>query len=219
MIYNWDFSVVFQYSYFWLLGAGYTLAYAFGTIVVGSIIGMILGSLTLSASGWVRLLINGYVQLFRCTPALVQIVWFYYALPIVMGLDLPAWLAASTGLSLYMGAFSTEIFRAGVISIDKGQWQASRALGMTYLELMRHIILPQAVRRMIPPFANQSVIQIKNTALLSVVSVHDLMYSGMVIVAETFRPLETYTSLAVMYFLLIYPLVRLARSLEARVDV
>jgi polar amino acid transport system permease protein len=148
----------------------------------------------------------------------VQIVWFYYALPIVLSVELPAWLAAGLGLTLYMGAFSTEIFRGGIISIDKGQWQAARALGMTGGELMRHIILPQAIKRMVPPFVNQSIIQLKNTSLLYVVAVPDLMYTGSVVVADTFRPLEVYTSVGIMYFAILYPLTLWATRMEARVD-
>lgn len=144
--------------------------------------------------------------------------WFYYALPIIAGVSVPAWLAAGLGLTLYMGAFCSEIFRAGVISIDKGQWNASRALGMSYLQMMAHIILPQAARRMVPPFVNQSVLQLKNTSLLYVVAVPDLMYTSYEITARTYRPLEVYTAVAVIYFLILYPLTALSKRLEARVD-
>ena len=167
-----------------------------GTVLGGLIIGVICGMLLLYRRKWVTLPIHYYVEIFRCTPLLVQIVWFYYALPIVLQVELPAWFAAGLGLTLYMGAFATEIFRGGIISIDKGQWQASRALGMTNGELMRHIILPQAIKRMVPPFVNQSIIQLKNTSLLYVVAVPDLMYTGSIIVSDTFRPLEVYTSVA-----------------------
>ena len=132
--------------------------------------------------------------------------------------ELPDWFAAGLGLTLYMGAFATEIFRGGIISIDKGQWQASRALGMTWPEMMRYIILPQATKRMIPPFVNQSIIQLKNTSLLYVVAVPDLMYTGSIVVADTFRPLEVYTSVALAYFAILYPLTLWAARLEARVD-
>ena len=114
--------------------------------------------------------------------------------------------------------YYVEIFRGGIISIDKGQWQAARALGMTNGELMRHIILPQAMKRMVPPFVNQSIIQLKNTSLLYVVAVPDLMYTGSIVVADTFRPLEVYTSVAVMYFAILYPLTLWATRMEARVD-
>jgi polar amino acid transport system permease protein len=134
-------------------------------------------------------------------------------------MNLPAWLAAGLGLTLYMGAFSAEIFRGGIVSIDKGQWQAARALGMLPSQMMRRIILPQATRRMLAPFVNQSILQLKNTSLLSVVAVPDLMYTGSLIVSETFRPLEVYTSLAFVYFIILFPLQRLAKMLERRDDV
>ena len=97
-------------------------------------------------------------------------------------------------------------YPGGIISIDKGRWQAARAIGMTYAEMMWHIILPQAVHRMVPPFMSQSVIQFKNTALLYVVAVPDLMYTGYLVVADTYRPLEVYTGVAVVYFIILYPL-------------
>ena len=219
MAYDWDFSVVLASPWFWLNGVFVTLAYGLCTILGGMVIGVVLGVAALARSRFITFPIDAYVQLFRCTPLLVQIVWFYYALPIVIAVDLPAWLAAGLGLTLYMGAFCVEIFRGGIISIDRGQWQAARAIGMQELQVMRYVILPQATRRMIAPFINQSVIQMKNTALLYVVAVPDLMYRSTIIVAETFRPLEAYTLVAVIYFVILYPLVQFARMLEARTDV
>jgi polar amino acid transport system permease protein len=218
MIYHWDFSVVSDYTGYWFKAAGITLAYSLGTVAGGLVIGVVCGIASLARKAWITAPVHAYVEIFRCTPVLVQIVWFYFALPIIVGVSLPAWLAAGLGLTLYMGSFSTEIVRGGIISIDRGQWQAARALGMTYAEMMRHVILPQAIRRMVPPFVNQSVTQLKNTSLLYVVAVPDLMYTGSIVVAETYRPLEVYTSVAAMYFVLLYPLTRLAKRLEAAVD-
>jgi len=216
--YKWDFSLVPNYINLWLKGLGVTMAYSVGTILGGMIIGVICGMLLLARSRWITLPVHYYVEIFRCTPLLVQIVWFYFALPIVLQIELPDWFAAGLGLTLYMGAFATEIFRGGIISIDKGQWQASRALGMTWPELMRSIILPQAIKRMVPPFVNQSIIQLKNTSLLYVVAIPDLMYTGSIIVSDTFRPLEVYTVVAISYFVILYPLTLYAARLEARVD-
>lgn len=218
MGYRWDFDVVLSFTDFWIKGIAITLTYAIGTIVGGLILGVLCGMIMLGRWKIVTWPVHGYVQLFRCTPLLVQIVWFYYALPIVLNFALPAWFASGLGLMLYMGSFAAEIFRAGIMSIDRGQWQAARALGMTYAQMMKRVILPQATRRMVPPFVNQSVLQLKNTSLLYVVAVPDLMYTGSIIVAETFRPLEVYTSVALMYFALLYPLTRFAKQLEARVD-
>ncbi|WP_373088398.1 amino acid ABC transporter permease [Sneathiella sp.] len=216
-MYNWDFSAIFTgYEAWWLKGVLTTLAYATGTVVGGLIIGVICGMGLLAKRWWLTLPIHIYVEVFRCTPVLVQIVWFYFALPILTGIDMPAWLAAGVGLTLYMGCFATEIFRGGIQSIDKGQWQASRAVGMTYPQMMWHIILPQAIRRMTPPLVNQSVIQFKNTALLYVVAVPDMMYTGYLVVSDTYRPLEVYTGVAIAYFILLYPLTQWGKKLEAR---
>ncbi len=218
-MYDWNWSMVlFGYELLWLNGLLTTLAYAVGTVVGGLVIGVLCGLGLLANRWWLTAPIHAYVELFRCTPVLVQIVWFFFALPIIIGVEIPAWLAAGIGLTLYMGCFDTEIFRGGIISIDKGQWQAARAIGMTYGQMMRHIILPQAVRRMIPPFVNQSVIQFKNTALLYVVAVPDLMYTGYLVVSETYRPLEVYTGVAIAYFAILYPLTHWGKRLEARSD-
>lgn len=219
MSHDWDFVTILKgFEIWWLKGLFVTLAYATGTVIGGLIIGVVCGMGLLANRRWLSVPIHLYVEVFRCTPVLVQIVWFYFALPIVINVELPAWLAAGVGLTLYMGCFPTEIFRGGIISIDKGQWQAARAIGMTYMEMMRHIILPQAIRRMIPPFVNQSVIQFKNTALLYVVAVPDLMYTGYLVVADTYRPLEVYSAVGIAYFLLLYPLTQWGKRLEARVD-
>ena len=218
MHYHWDLSMVLADSSRWWSAAGVTLLYSIATVVGGIVIGVICGLGLLSRRRWLTLPLEVYVEVFRCTPLLVQIVWFYYALPILLNFSLPAWLAAGLGLTLYMGAFCTEIFRAGVMSIGRGQWQAGRALGMTHIQLMRRIVLPQAVRRMVPPLVNQSITQLKNTALLYVVAVPDLMYTGSIVTAETFRPLEVYTSVAAMYFIILYPMTLFAKRLEVRVD-
>ncbi len=217
--YQWDFSSVTLHPDMWLLGLLVTAVYSIATIFGGLVIGVVCGMLLLSRHRVLVAPISGYVQVFRCTPLLIQIIWFYYALPVVVRVEIPAWLAAGLGLTLYMGAFSAEIFRAGIMSIDKGQWQAARAIGMLPWQVMGRVVLPQATRRMVPPFVNQSVLQLKNTSLLSVVAVPDLMYNASLLVSETFRPLEIYTSLAAAYFVILYPLQKLAKQLERRDDI
>lgn len=217
MRYQPDFSGILD-PQIWLSAIGITMVYAIGTILGGMVVGLFGGVVSLSRLRSMRLPIQGYVQFFRCTPLLVQIIWFYYALPILTGHSIPAWIAGGLGLTLYMGAFCSEIFRAGVISIDRGQWDAARALGLSYVMMMRLVILPQAARRMVPPFVNQSVLQLKNTSLLYVVAVPDLMYTSYQLTADTFRPLEVYTSVALIYFIILYPLTKLARMIELKVE-
>jgi len=217
MGYEYDWSVVLRPA-MWLDAIVITLGYAVGTTLAGLLIGIVCGCALLAPTRWLTWPLDAYVQFFRCTPLLVQIVWFFYALPIVIGVNLPAWLAAGIGLSLYMGAFCAEIFRAGVISIEAGQWQAARALGLRYVPMMLKVIMPQAVRRMVPPFVNQAVLQLKNTALLYVVAVPDMMYTASIITSNTYRPLEVYTFVAFLYFALLYPLTQLAKRLETRFE-
>jgi polar amino acid transport system permease protein len=145
-------------------------------------------------------------------------VWFYYAFPMALGITMPAWLAASCGQTFYMAAFSAEIFRGGIQSIEKGQWNACRSLCMSHWQMMCYVILPQTFRRMTPAIVNQSIIQFKNTSLLSVVSVHDLMFTASALTSETYRPLEVFTFAALLYILLIWPLASLAHMVERRID-
>jgi polar amino acid transport system permease protein len=214
--YAWDFSFLWAYRWLILAGLGVTVAYTVGTILVGLVIGLVTGLLRLSRNPMITAPLVAYVEIFRCTPLLVQIVWFYYALPVVLGIDIPAHVAAVLVLSLYTGAFYAEIIRGGVNSIERGQWDAARAIGMRRRQVMRHIILPQAVKRMIPPFMNQSIIELKNTSLVSTIAVADLLYQGTIITAATYRPLEVYTMVAVIYFLVLFPLTLAAQQVERR---
>src|SRR5262249_28188057 len=131
-----------------------------------------------------------------------------------LGIDIPATIAATLVLSLYTGAFYAEIVRGGVNSIERGQWDAARAVGMRRGQVMRHVILPQAVKRMIPPFMNQSIIQLKNTSLVSTIAVADLLYQGQMITAATYRPLEVYTAVAGIFSAVLSPLPLMAQGVE-----
>ena len=216
MGYEWGFGFLLRYTHLFLVGIGYTLTYTVVTVVLGLLIGLVLGLGRLSPSRLVNVPLVGFIEVFRCTPLLVQIIWFYYALPVILGIDLPPWAAATLVLSCYTGAFYAEIFRGGILSIERGQWDAARALGLRWIVAMRLVVLPQAVRRMIPPFMNQSIIQLKNTSLVSTIAVPDLLYQGELINADTYKPLETYTVVAVIYFCLLFPATRLVQAYEGR---
>ncbi len=216
MGYEWSFGFLLRYTHLFWVGIGYTLAYTAGTVLLGLAIGLALGLARLSRSWWINAPLIGFIEIFRCTPLLVQIVWFYYALPVILNVQIPAAVAATLVLSLYTGAFYAEIFRGGIVSIEPGQWDAARALGLRWRHVMRLVVLPQAVRRMVPPFMNQSIIQLKNTSLVSTIAVPDLLYQGVLITADTYRPLETYTVVAIIYFVLLFPATRLVQWYEQR---
>ena len=133
-----------------------------------------------------------------------------------MKVELSPAAAAVIALSLNGGAFYAEIIRGGIRGVEAGQWDAGRALGMTRAKLMRSVVLPQALRRMVAPLVNQTILQLKNTSLVSTLAVPDLLYQGQLITSATYRPLEVYTMVAVVYFAILLPLTQLARLLEAR---
>jgi polar amino acid transport system permease protein len=214
--YQWDFYFLLRYAPLLWRGVLVTLGYTAATIFIGLIIGLLVGLGRLSRSRLLNIPLIAFIEVFRCTPLLVQIVWFYYALPVLLGIQIPAVLAGMLTLSCYTGAFYAEIFRGGIISIEQGQWDAARAMGLRPWYVMRLVILPQAIRRMIPPFVNQSITQLKNTSLVSTIAVPDLLYNGTLITADTYRPLEVYTVIAVIYFALLFPSTLLAQAYERR---
>lgn len=213
-----DVSIISQNAH--LLGWGIliTLYYTVITIAGGLIIGLLVGLLQLSRNPLPVWIGRVYVEFFRNIPLLVILLWTYYALPIFLGVNITKGWAGFLALSCYVGAFYAEILRAGVQSIDAGQTDASVALGMSYKQRMRRIILPQAFRRMIPPLAGQSIIQMKNTTLLSMITVPDLLYQAGYISSFTYKPMEVYTAVGAIFLLLLTPLTLLSRRLERRED-
>ncbi len=218
MGYQWSFGFLLRYTHLFVVGVEVTIAYTIGTVLLGLLLGLLIGLGRLSRSRLVNLPLVALIEVFRCTPLLVQIIWFYYALPVIVNIQIPAVVAATLVLSLYTAAFYAEIFRGGIASIERGQWDAARALGLHRWYVMRLVILPQAVRRMVPPFLNQSIIQLKNTSLVSTIAVPDLLYQGTLITGDTFRPLEVYTAVAVIYFMLLFPMTRLVEWYEKRLS-
>jgi polar amino acid transport system permease protein len=216
--YTWDFAFLLQYKSILFAGLGYTVLYTVICVILGTLIGVLTALPRLSSNLWVRAPFRAYVEVFRCTPVLVQLVWFYYALPVLTGIEIPAMTAAVLCLSLYGGAFYSEIFRGGIASIDEGQGEAARALGMRRHQVMWRVVLPQALKRMIPPLVNQSIMQLKNTSLLSVLALPDLLYQGQVIAHDTYRPLEVYTVVAVAYFIVLLPATIISKRLEQRIN-
>lgn len=216
MSYDWNFAFLWEYRPLIYRGLLITVAFTIGTNLIGLIIGLIVGLCRQFGNRFVSIPLMGYIELFRCTPLLVQLVWIYYALPVLIGVNIPAYTAAALALSLYAGSFYAEIFRGGISAIDKGQWDAARGIGMRWGQSLRRIILPQAFRLMIPPIINQSIMQLKNTSLVSTLAVGDLLYQGSIITSATYRPLEVYTMIAVVYFVVLFPATVLARQMEAR---
>lgn len=219
MRYEWNFASLAPYTGLIAQGLGVTLLFTLTTVVAGLVIGLFAGIVRTNGPRWINVPVVAYIEVFRCTPLLVQLVWMYYALPVLAGVEMSPATACFLTLSLYAGSFYAEVFRGGIEAVDKGQWEASKALGMRHGAIFRRIVLPQAVRIMIPSFINQTVMQLKNTSLVSTIAVGDLLYQGSVITAAIYRPLEVYTVVAVLYFAVLFPLTIAAQRVEARLAV
>ncbi|MDF1607704.1 amino acid ABC transporter permease [Hoeflea sp. YIM 152468] len=209
-----DWSIITQNADLILKGLWITLYYTVVTTVLGLAMGLLvaLAQLTrITAISWAGRL---FVEFFRNVPLLVWLLWSYYALPIFLDINISKQLAGIMALSLYGAGYYAEILRAGIQTLDAGQTDAARALGMSTGQAMRRIILPQAFRRMIPPLAGQTIIQMKNTTLLSVLTVPDLLYQAGYIASFTYRPMEVYTAIGVVFLIILIPSNYLARKLE-----
>lgn len=219
MEYTFQFSVIRDNWAYLLQGAWITVSVTAVALAAGLIIGLVLGMTRLSKRKWVSLPALCYIEVFRNTPALVQLMWVYYALPVLTGIELNAVVSCTVALSLNISAYLGEIFRGGIQSIDRGQVEASRSLGMSYGQTMRKVVLPQAIRRMIPPFVNETVALIKYSSLVSILGVADLTYQANVLSTTTFRPMEIFSFIAVVYLVICAALSYSAQRIERRLAV
>lgn len=219
MGYTFDWTVITNNSDIILKGIYISINLFVITEIIGIVIGIISGAGKLSKIAPVKWFFRIYIEVFRSIPILILIFWFYYCLPLFLNVKISAFMTGVISLSLFSGSYMGEIFRAGIKSIHKGQTMAAKALGMSYLMRMRYIILPQAIRRMIPPLISQSVDLFKATALTSTIGIQDLMHQGMITVARTYRFIEIYTVIAIIYFIIAYPVMLYSRFLERKLGV
>jgi polar amino acid transport system permease protein len=214
--YEFDFLEILGNVDLLVRGIGLTLALWSLAFAFALVAGLFLGIARGSTRPWLNWPATAYIEVFRNTPVLVQLVWFYYAFPVLTGVQMSPFTAAALGLCLNTSAYCAEIHRGGLQSIVAGQWEAGKALGMSYWKVLCRIILPQALRRMVPAFTNRAVELAKMTSIASVITVHELMYEARLLSTQTFLPLETFTVVAFIYFVLIYPGTLLAYALERR---
>ena len=214
--YRWNFAPVLENLDVLWAGALGTLRLFVICVVLGFGFGLVVGLGRHAQSRWVHLPATAFVEFFRNTPVLVQILWFYYALPILLPFQISPLTAAALGISLNSAAFPAEIYRGGIESIDRGQAEAARALGMTPRQVMRRIVLPQAVKRMIPAFLERAIELMKTTTLVAIVSYADLLFQTNEVAQKTFRPLEVFTVTALIYFVVIFAASTLVHGLERR---
>lgn len=213
--YPWDWSVPWRYRALYLRGLLYTVGISACAIVLGLCIGVAAGLARLWPNVWLQELAALYVETFRGTPLLIQIYIFYFCLAAVIQFQ-NALVIGVVCLACFSGAYIAEMVRAGVESIDPGQWEAARSTGMRFGQAMRWVVFPQAFRRIIPPLAGQFVSLVKDSSLLSVIAVRELAKGAEVINATTYKTFEAYLPLAALYLLLTYPLSLWTQRLEKR---
>lgn len=200
-------------------GLGYTVAVALCAIVLSVAIGLLTALAVLSSNRYLRGAGRTYIEVLRSVPMLVMVLWVYYGLPIVFGLSPSAFTAGVLALALCDSAFEAEIFRAGIQSIERGQHEAADALGLGHLDKLRYIIMPQAIRRVLPPLGNQFVYMLKTSSLLSVIGLTELTRRANELITTEYRPLEIYSFLVLEYLALILLASWLVRRLERRMAV
>lgn len=205
MGYQWRFDLAIRYIPFLLQGVKMTILITFISMGIGMVIGLFAALIRLSKIRVLYSLTTFYVDFFRSTPVLVQLIWVYYCVPIITGRSFSAFASGVIALSLYVGSFLAEIYRAGILSISKGQTEAALALGMTGRQAMRRIILPQAVTRMLPPMGSMFISLFKESSLASAIAVAELMWQAQALIAFLFRPMEVFTLTALLYLILTYP--------------
>ncbi|MEI7366982.1 amino acid ABC transporter permease [Pectobacterium sp. 1950-15] len=216
MHYQWDFSLIWDNLPVLLKGLGVTLELWLLAGVLGTVLGLVFGLFRVFGKRWLSLPARVFVEIFRNTPVLIQLIWFYYAFPVLVGIQFSTFAAAALALTLYSAAYCTEIFRAGLQSIDHGQWEGAKALGMRQAVILRRVVLPQVLRNMLPALTNRMIELAKVTSLASILAVNELMYQGRLLSSTYYRPLEILTVVALLYFILIWPGSYLAARLERR---
>ena len=216
MDYNWNFASVFAYWNVLAVGLKGTIQLFIICSILGLGGGLIMGMLRYAKSRWISYPAMLYVEVFRNTPVLVQIIWFFFALPVLTGVEVSPVMAAVLGITLHTIAFSAEVFRGGIQSIEREQWDAGKAIGMSYVQSMRRVILPQALKRMLPPLTSRGIEVFKMTTLATVVAYPETLQQAKLIASYEYNPIETYTVVALMFFVVLFPLVQLTYILERR---
>ncbi|WP_040950937.1 amino acid ABC transporter permease [Gorillibacterium massiliense] len=191
-----------------------TLRITVVALLAASVIGLIIGLMNISHFKVLKAVAIAYIDLIRGTPLIVQAFFIYFGLPSVLDFRISALTAGTIALSLNAGAYMAEIFRAGIQSVDNGQMEAARSLGLPYQKAMLKVILPQAVQRMIPAILNQFVISLKDTSILSAIGIHELTQSGEIIIASNYKSFEIWGMVGLMYLVIITLLSYLSRRIE-----
>ncbi|QIB26884.1 amino acid ABC transporter permease [Caloranaerobacter azorensis] len=213
-----DFSFLAKYYMFFIYGLKNTILLAIFSVCLGVILGIFLALMKISKNRILNMISTSYIEFIRGTPLLVQLYIIYYGLPNI-GIDLPDFLAGIIALSINSAAYVAEIIRAGIQAVDKGQMEAARSLGMTHNMTMKYIIIPQAFKNILPALGNEFIVVIKESSIVSIIGIHELMYNADTVRGNTFQPFEPLIVVALIYFIITFTLSKLLGLAERRMRV
>ncbi|HKL87082.1 MAG TPA: amino acid ABC transporter permease [Treponemataceae bacterium] len=224
-----NFHFLTKYWSYYLIGAKNTILLALLAVVIGVLIGMILAIFRVGKNRPLQFLATAYVEFIRGTPLLVQLFIIYYGLQAIgirfpdipflskiLGINFADFMAGVITMGINSGAYVCEIFRSGIQSIDKGQSEAARSLGLSYPKTLLYIVIPQAIRNVLPTLGNEFVVVIKESSIVSIIGIADLMYKANTVRGNTFQPFEPLLVVALVYFILTFPLSKLLARIERR---
>ncbi|CAN5659593.1 amino acid ABC transporter permease [soil metagenome] len=216
MEYHWNFSFLTDYGPLLWRGLWGTAVISGLSLIGSTLIGLLIGMGQMSPRFWLRWPSVWYVELLRNTPALVHLYIVFFVVPVLLGHQVQPIVAAVIALSLYSASHMAEIFRGGIRSVERGHWEAAKALGLGFRHQMQSIVLPIAIKRMVPPFTNKIIELVKLSSLASLIGYRELVYQARLIATSEFRPIEAFTVIAIMFGLLLVPLSYWSRRLENR---
>ncbi|SIO72079.1 polar amino acid transport system permease protein [Burkholderia sp. GAS332] len=219
MNYTWNFSSIIHYRDVLYHGFVNTVLLALVSIFSALVVGVFLALLRTGRISLLRVPAAIYVNFFRNIPFIVQLFWFFYAIPVMTSFQASPFFAAYFALTLYGGAYFAEILRAGLEGIAYGQWEAAKAIGLGYRRTMTDVILPQAIRRIIPPLTTEVIEMVKLTTIASSIAFGELLYAGKLVADQDFRPLEAYTAVAVVLIVLLCFLSGIGSWVERRLAI
>ena len=213
-MYEWHWQVIWNYKQIFIEGALVTLELTLLAILLGTLLGSLMAAIKKSNNQVLSFLAKAYIEIFRALPILVLLIWIYYVIPLLFNWQISGFTAAVLALALHLSAFAAETIKAGIESVPVGQFESGQALGMTGRQIMVFIILPQAIKNMLPNLLGLYINELKNSSLASIIAVNELLHRSNILISSTYRPLEIYTAIALVYLVLILPLVYLTRLAE-----
>lgn len=201
-----------------LSGLAVTIEIAVISLILAVILGIILGIFSISTSKILKAISAVYISIIRGTPLMIQALFLFFGVGQALGIRFDPMVAAIITLTVNASAYMAEIFRGGIQAVDNGQMEAARSLGLNYYKSMRKVILPQAIKIMVPSILNQFIVTLKDTSILSVISIRELTLSGQIIIAQNFKPFSMYAIMAGMYFIVITLLTIVSHCVERKLS-